>query len=392
MAGVALTGAGDAKGPRVGLVGAWFDPLDPKVWSGLVRNLIDQLGALEMFGGYRDATPWAPPARAVRRWLSATRRLDEAWPLTPEMRALSTLSNLVRRMITPRDVDCWVVAAGGFGLPVRGSLVSLSEISPSQLEALGPSGAAAFGLSEIGPRGLASVVRQRLRLQRRARSCCVVSSWAGDSLVADHGMAPEKVHVVGCGPNVEVLAPPARDWTAPRLLFVGNDWERKNGDAVLRAFRILHEEVPSARLDVVGGHPTFDVEGATGHGRVSFDDPQGRKKLEALFASATFFVMPSMIEPFGIVYVEAAAAGIASIATTVGTRDSVGTAGALVDPHDDAAILAAMRKLADPGTARSLGEEAKRRSALLTWRKTAERVVRAIDPQFASDRGFAEFL
>lgn len=393
LPGMRLGDPGLGGGVRIGLVGAWFDPYDPKVWSGLTRNLIDELSALGMFAGYRDASPWVHAARVGRKWLSATRRLNDSWPLKAEMRALSALSNFTRRARTPRKVDAWVIAAGGFGLPVQGRLVSLSEISPSQLEALGPAGAAAFGLYGVGPRELASVVRQRRRLHSTAEACCVVSSWAGDSLVRDHTVPAEKVHVIGCGRNVDITPPPGRDWSVPRFLFVGNDWERKNGAAVLRAFELLHSEIPSAHLDVVGGHPSFDVEGATGHGHVSFDDPDGRPKLEALFASATCFVMPSLVEPFGIVYVEAAAAGIPSIATTVGgTNESVGSGGVLVDPSDEAALLTAMRKLADPAQARSLGEEALRRSSELTWRKTAERLVRAIAPRLAQERGFADFL
>jgi glycosyltransferase involved in cell wall biosynthesis len=385
--------AGPDAVPRIGLVGAWFDPYDPKAWSGLTRNLIVELDRLGMFARYRDATPWAKPSLALRRWLSKRRRLGDAWTLEPEMRALAAVASLSRRVTGPSGADFWVVAAGGFALPVRGPLVSLSEISPAQLERLGPAGASAFGLGGIDDRALAFVVRARRRLHRRSRACCVVSSWAGASLVQEEGIAQDKVHVVGCGRNVDIDAPSERDWSNPRFLFVGNDWKRKNGDAVVRAFSRLRSQVPSARLDVVGGHPPLDVEGVAGHGRVSFDDPQGRPKLEELFASATCFVMPSLVEPFGIVYVEAAGAGVPSIATSVGgTRDSVGDGGVLVDPHDEAALLDAMLRLADPEIAQSLGRRAVLHSRELTWRKTAERVVRAVAPQLAEELGFARFL
>jgi hypothetical protein len=66
----------------------------------------------------------------------------------------------------------------------------------------------------------------------------------------------------------------------------------------------------------------------TGHGRLAFDDDRQRGRLAALFGSATCFVMPSFVEPFGITYVEAAAAGLPSIGTRVrGTTDSVGDGG-----------------------------------------------------------------
>jgi len=237
------------------------------------------------------------------------------------------------------------------------------------------------------------VSRDRLNMHRRAQACCTVSSWAADSLVQDHGFSRGKVHVIGCGPNVELEPCAGRDWSSPRFLFVGNDWKRKNGDSVVRAFSVVRRELPEARLDLVGSHPRLDEPGVACHGRLSFDDRLERPRLERLFNEATSFVMPSALEPFGIVYVEAASAGVPSIATTVGgTRDSVGEGGVLVDPGDLSAIVGAMRTLSDPLTARKLGERAYRHSRELSWRKSAERLVRAVAPETATLMGFADFL
>src|SRR5205814_10495602 len=102
--------------------------------------------------------------------------------------------------------------------------------------------------------------------------------------------------------------------------------------------------------------------------------------LEQLFATATCLVVPSLLEPFGLVYVEAAAAGVASIAGTVGgTPDSVGDGGVLVDPDDDEALYRAMRTLCDPDTARSLGEIAAARAGAYTWPATTQRVLRSLE-------------
>jgi glycosyltransferase involved in cell wall biosynthesis len=102
--------------------------------------------------------------------------------------------------------------------------------------------------------------------------------------------------------------------------------------------------------------------------------------VEALFARTTCFVMPSVCEPFGIAYVEAARAGVASIATTIGgAGTAVGDGGMLVEPTEDG-VLTAMRRLCDPATASRLGEAARRHSELLTWRRVTGRILRAIDP------------
>ena len=119
----------------------------------------------------------------------------------------------------------------------------------------------------------------------------------------------------------------------------------------------------------------------TGHGeRRLVADAEGRALLASLYRQATCFVLPSLHESFGIVYVEAAAAGLPSIGTARGgTRDSIGDGGILVDPHDDEALVAAMVRLSDPSEARRVGGIAWGRSGLFTWRNVAERIVRALD-------------
>jgi glycosyltransferase involved in cell wall biosynthesis len=212
----------------------------------------------------------------------------------------------------------------------------------------------------------------------RAVACCFATSWAAESAARDYGVDGEKVHVVGVGRNHTPRAV-ARDWTTPRFLFVGGDFGRKNGDAVVRAFSRLRELVPAARLDLVGGHPPIDVGGVVGHGPRSLADPGHREQVDALFERATCFVMPSLIEPAGIAYVEAAAGGIPSIGSTVGgSRELIGDGGCVVDPGDEEALLAAMLRFADADEARETGERARLRADRFTWPAVAERVLDAL--------------
>jgi glycosyltransferase involved in cell wall biosynthesis len=184
-----------------------------------------------------------------------------------------------------------------------------------------------------------------------------------------------------------------RDWSRPRFLFVGLDWERKNGPALLAAFAALRERVPDAHLDVVGGHPRLEADGVTGHGRLDLADPDDRARMRALYESATVFVMPSLHEPLGLSHIEAAAAGIPSIGTTNGgARTFIADGGRLVDPADRGALLSAMIELSDGALARRLGERALARAALFTWEKVAERLIRALAPPDVDLSGLAEFL
>jgi glycogen synthase len=240
--------------------------------------------------------------------------------------------------------------------------------------------------------------RQR-RVYESAVACCCSTHWVAESIVGDYGIPRSCVFTVGLGRNHDApsadkaAAAAPRDWSSPRYLFVGVDWQRKNGPAVLAAFARVREQHPQAQLDVVGGHPRIDQPGVIAHGRLSLVDPSDRERMAELYRQATAFVMPSLHEPAGIVYVEAGGAGIASIGTTEGgAATMIGPGGLVVDPHQPEQIVAAMLELADPATAQRLGELAHRNAELFTWRKVAERMIRALAIPEVNNSGLAEFL
>jgi glycosyltransferase involved in cell wall biosynthesis len=130
------------------------------------------------------------------------------------------------------------------------------------------------------------------------------------------------------------------------------------------------------------------------HGVLSQAREKDREIVLGLFARATCFVMPSRIEPFGIAYVEAAAAGVPSIASSVGgPRDVIGADGGLIVEHEEEeGLFQAMLRLADPDTAQRMGQAARARSTHYTWPKVAERLLRALGLQAPDGRKLAEFL
>lgn len=229
-------------------------------------------------------------------------------------------------------------------------------------------------------------LRRRMALQQTvydtATACCVMTPWAAQSVVSDYGIDPRKVHVVGVGNNHPPVGNIERDWRRPCFLFVGSDWAWKNGDAVVRAFGELRREFANAELHLVGSHPPIDQVGVVDHGPLSMEDPAQRATLTRLFETATCHVMPSRCDAAGIVYVEAAAAGIPSICSDAGGSGFlVGDGGLVVPVGDDAALLDAMRRLCDPGQAAAAGKRAQARSELFTWPAVAERLLRAVRGQ-----------
>ncbi|MGA2454095.1 MAG: glycosyltransferase family 4 protein [Solirubrobacteraceae bacterium] len=385
---------------RVGIA-APFDPRDMQADSGAAASVLQAMGEL-----VAEAVP-----------LSGA--------LAPRLARLTHLSSLATRMRPrhlrdPREAARFLHSAAQLGRP---TIAARNRLMRRRLQAAGPlDGIVQRGCELVLPPGQRFVTfedstvlqalsypwphlkalsdgdiqryteRQR-RVYAAARACCATTQWAADSITGSYGIEPERVFVVGLGQNHPPAQLQPRDWSTPRFLFVGVDWTRKNGPAVVQAFTRVRERHPNAQLDVVGGHPRLDVPGVVGHGALSRTSAADRARVAELYSAATAFVMPSLHEPAGIVYVEAGAAGVPSIGgSDGGAATMIGPGGLVVDPHENDQIYAAMLELANPQTAQRLGELAGRHASLFTWRKVAERLVRALAIPGVDASGLAEFL
>ena len=188
------------------------------------------------------------------------------------------------------------------------------------------------------------MARQR-RAYEQARACCLTSPWAAESVLNDYGIAPQKVHVVGIGCNHARRRRSSGSGATPRFLFVGLDWERKNGSGVLRAFARLRERA-ARRAPRPRRRPPAALTG----GRHRPRRPRGSTSPSSTSASSGSTPRPPASscprtrEASAIAYVEAATAGLPSIGTSAGGSGYlIGEGGLIVDPADDEALLAAMR-------------------------------------------------
>ncbi len=210
-----------------------------------------------------------------------------------------------------------------------------------------------------------------------ARAVCMATDWAASSATNDYAVLSHKVHAVGLGINKNIPGVTAdKDFSHPKFLFVGNDWERKNGARVVAAFSRLRGEYAQATLDIVGNTPLIQGEGITVHGKLSLANPAQQEKLEELYRASTVLVVPSLLEPAGIIYAEAAAYGVPSIGTAVGGASyMIGDGGQVVNPESQQEIFEAMKRMCDPALAQSLGQKALIHAQEFTWVKVAQKIL-----------------
>jgi phosphatidylinositol alpha-mannosyltransferase len=162
----------------------------------------------------------------------------------------------------------------------------------------------------------------------------------------------------------------------PTLLFVGRLERRKGLEPLIRAFTRLKTERPELRLLVIGEGaerercqqllPARLRSDVVFLGRVSHDDKA------RFFASCDLYVSPALGgESFGIVLLEAMAAGLPLVASDIPGYRSVardGAQGRLVPPGDRAALATAIGALLDnPALRAAMATEGRRTVAAYDW-------------------------
>lgn len=158
------------------------------------------------------------------------------------------------------------------------------------------------------------------------------------------------------------------DWPAapvpsgPVICAWGRHVPQKGFDLLLQAFTLVRQQNPAATLLVGGSGPDFESLSRSAGEGVVFVGPLDRAGVRSLLARSRVAVVPSRIEPFGIVAVEALAMGRQIVYSVHGgLAEAAGDLGIAVDPHDPVALsealLSAIARRPDPASARSRAEE-----------------------------------
>ncbi|WP_353827029.1 glycosyltransferase family 4 protein [Agromyces sp. SYSU T0242] len=236
----------------------------------------------------------------------------------------------------------------------------------------------------------------RTSLRRALHAAAAVTAPSGfvlDDLRSRFGLVGGEV--VPNGVDLGLVGDAARSpFAGPYLLAVGRLGRAKGFDLLISAMDGIALDA-AMRLVVVGdGEERARLEALVAErgleGRVEFAGRLDSPVVADAMAGATMVVVPSRMEAFGIVALEAWRSGAPLVMTDRGgapgfVRD--GRDGVLVDPRDIAALRAAIVRVAGDDDLRSRMVAAGReRVASFTWRRAAD----AYEGRYASVPGFAE--
>lgn len=213
---------------------------------------------------------------------------------------------------------------------------------------------------------------------RRAAAVTGCSQFVLDDAEERFGLAPGRAVVVPNG-----VARAAREPEIPLsvgaerfVLGLGRFVEKKGFDLLLEAYALIAAGRPGVGL-VIGGDGAARAALARRAdelglgGRVRLPGTLSRGQVGWAMANASVFVLPSRVEPFGIVVLEALRAGRPVVVSSRGgaseiVRDEVD--GLIVDPHDTVALGGAIaRLLDDEALGRRLATAGRTRAAEFSW-------------------------
>jgi glycogen(starch) synthase len=337
----------------------------------------------------------------------------EVWTGHPDDRAPETVEVrdglVVRRFPMPLPATNWaaVTHSATTGLrTMRALRRAVATFRPDILhvQCFGPNGAYAAAVARVTGVPLvvtlqgetmmddgdlfdvSQVMRAALRSGlRSAAAVTACSAFTLDDAVARFGLPAGRGKVIPNGVALdEGVDRPAgaggpvadRLGGTPYVLALGRVVDKKGFDLLLAGYAAMDPTSRTADLVIGGSGPALDaLEGqaeASGIAdRVHFVGRLAREEVAGVMAGAAAFVMPSRLEPFGIVALEGWRAGTAVIATSRGgapefIRD--GEDGLLVDPFDTAAVAGVLeRVLSDDALRRSIAAAGRERVQEFAW-------------------------
>lgn len=232
--------------------------------------------------------------------------------------------------------------------------------------------------------GWAPLARERDRwlklekdLYKNARLIFTTNDNARSSLINDYGIENDKVVTVGYGLTLDKIPEYSKTYDGKTILFIGMDFERKGGFVLLEAFKEVRKSITDAKLIIVG--PNKEILNINKPGVEMLGCVRDREVIDSLYKKASIFVMPSLCEPFGLVFLEAMAYKLPCIGTNTDAMPEIiedEKTGFLVESNN-AGLLAEkiISLLSNSVLLKSMGEEAcKKAKEKFSWKEVGKKI------------------
>lgn len=228
-----------------------------------------------------------------------------------------------------------------------------------------------------------------------------------EQFISLYNAEPSRVHVVPLGVEHAFFSPgdqaQARaalgyDPSTTLLLFVGRIQALKGVDVALETALELRARGRRVEMAIVGGPSGPEgaaivdalhqrVAAAEAHDVVSFVAPQTHQRLSTWLRAADTVLVPSRSESFGLIALEAAACGVAVVASDVGGLQTLinhGETGLLLESREPSTWADAVESLIDSPSRVAMSNAAVLNARRYTWRRAASSLAQLVET-FRSD-------
>jgi glycogen synthase len=147
-------------------------------------------------------------------------------------------------------------------------------------------------------------VRYEGKSYHKAQMLFTMGESTKNSLIQDYEVDPRKIFVVGSSSQYTATEFRPRTFGSKTILFQGSEFERKGGDILLSAFRLVKKELPNTELIIVGTDAISSEAGVQVRGYV------GPSDMQSLLQSVDLVVAPARCDPFSAFVIEAISHGI----------------------------------------------------------------------------------
>jgi len=297
------------------------DPEDVKTWSGIPYFILQELrrqGA--------EVEVIAPLARPFKYLYSVDKIVSKLTGRNIQVNrrpvALRSFASQVDRRMRGKQFD---VIFSTSSIPISRLKPGIPVLfwADAVTEAMVDYYGGAF--ANIGYRELCVAHAQEQAALDRASFAIYSSNWAAEIVKGLYRSSDDKVRVIAFGANLpidhdlnDIIAfNEQRLRSQCNLLFIGVDWDRKGGATAFEAAKILNERGIKTVLKVVGGRGP-DSPFVESLGFINKNTPEGLRQIKSLLSTSTFFILPTRAEAAGVVFCEAGAFGLPTLATRTG--------------------------------------------------------------------------
>lgn len=166
----------------------------------------------------------------------------------------------------------------------------------------------AAGINVYSKNEIERRIHRQYKEYSQAKAVFFMSYWVKDLMSQHYPELADKIVHIGGGSNIDETKIDYSKKEGNKFLFIGRDFNRKAGDLVIEAFKILKSQaMPNAELHMAGCKPMETYKDIYYHGDVNYD------KISELLNMCDVFCMPSRFEAYGLVFIESLMYGLPCI-------------------------------------------------------------------------------